>query len=165
MKYVLYDIETDQAATDWATIIEFGALLLDENFKEIERFSARCRLPQDRVPSATALCVNRSSIDLLTKQNLSHYQLIGQVEQKFKEWSKTSPLTFIGFSSINFDEECVRKEFFKSLRDPYLTNTKGNVRHDALNIIRAAYAVDPNVLNTELNSKGNVSMKLESLGR
>ena len=24
MKYVLYDIETDQAATDWATIIEFG---------------------------------------------------------------------------------------------------------------------------------------------
>ena len=68
MKYVLYDIETDQAATDWATIIEFGALLLDENFKEIERFSARCRLPQDRVPSATALCVNRSSIDLLTKQ-------------------------------------------------------------------------------------------------
>ena len=166
MKYVVYDIETDSAATDWATIIEFGAILLDENFKEIEeRFSERCRLPQDRVPSATALCVNRSSIDLLTKQNLSHYQLISKVEQKFKEWSKTSPLTFIGFSSINFDEECVRKEFFKSLRDPYLTNTKGNVRHDALNIIRAAYAVDPTVLNTELNSKGNVSMKLESLGR
>ena len=86
-------------------------LLLDRKFKEIERFSARCRLPQDRVPSATALCVNRSSIDLLTKQNLSHYQLIGQVEQKFKDWSKASPLTFIGFSSINFDEECVRKEF------------------------------------------------------
>ena len=70
------------------------------------------------------------------------------VEKKFKEWSKASPLTFIGFSSINFDEECVRKEFFKSLRDPYLTNTKGNVRHDALNIIRAAYAVDPCLLYT-----------------
>ena len=54
MQYVLYDIETDQAATDWATIIEFGAILLDKNLKEIERFSGRCRLPQDRVPSATA---------------------------------------------------------------------------------------------------------------
>ena len=76
-------LKQTQAATDWATIIEFGALLLDENFKEIEeRFSARCRLPQDRVPSATALCVKRSSIDLLTKQNLSHYQLIGQGRTK-----------------------------------------------------------------------------------
>ena len=164
-RYVLYDLETDQASTDWATIIEIGAILLDENFKEVERFSGRCRLPQDRVPSATALCVNRSSIELLTKQNLSHYQLIGQVEAKFKEWSKASPIIFIGFSSINFDEECIRKEFFKSLREPYLTNTKGNSRHDALNIIRAAYAVDSTVLNTELNEKGNVSMKLESLGR
>ena len=34
-RYVLYDLETDQASTDWATIIEIGAILLDENFKEI----------------------------------------------------------------------------------------------------------------------------------
>ena len=80
MNYVIWDVETDSADTNYATIIEIGALLLDENFKEKERFSARCRLPQDRVPSATALCVNRSSIDLLTKQNLSHYQMLNQIE-------------------------------------------------------------------------------------
>ena len=162
MNYVIWDVETDSADTNYATIIEIGALLLDENFKEKERFSARCRLPQDRVPSATALCVNRSSIDLLTKQNLSHYQMLNQIEAKFKEWS---PATFLGYSSINFDDEVIRKEFFKSLREPYITNTKGNVRHDALNIVRAAFAVNPEILKTELNAKGNVSMKLESLGR
>ena len=134
----------------------------NENFKELERFQARCRLPQDRVPSATALCINKSNVDLLTKGNLSHYEMLTQVEQKFKEWS---PATFLGYSSINFDDEVIRKEFFKSLRKPYLTNTEGNVRHDALNIVRAAFAIDDNILKTELNPKGNKSMKLESLAR
>jgi len=162
LNYVVWDIETDSAQTDWATIIEIGGILLDENFKEIERFSARCRLPQDRVPSATALCINKSNVDLLTKGNLSHYEMLTQVEQKFREWS---PATFLGYSSINFDDEVIRKEFFKSLRKPYLTNTEGNVRHDALNIVRAAFAIDDDVLKTELNPKGNKSMKLESLAR
>ena len=85
-----------------------------------------------------------------------------RVEQKFREWS---PATFLGYSSINFDDEVIRKEFFKSLRKPYLTNTEGNVRHDALNIVRAAFAIDGDVLKTELNPKGNKSMKLESLAR
>ena len=162
MNYVVWDIETDSAQTDWATIIEIGGILLDENFKEKERFSARCRLPQDRVPSATALCINKSNVDLLTKGNLSHYEMLSQVEKKFREWS---PATFLGYSSINFDDEVIRKEFFKSLRKPYLTNTEGNVRHDALNIVRAAFAIDEDVLKTELNPKGNKSMKLESLAR
>ena len=43
MNYVVWDIETDSAQTDWATMLEVGAILLDNNFKEIERFEARCR--------------------------------------------------------------------------------------------------------------------------
>ena len=162
MNYVIWDIETDSAQLDWATMIEIGAILLDENFIEKERFSARCRMPQDRVPSATALCINKSNVDLITKGNLSHYQMIAQVEKKFKEWS---PATFMGFSSIDFDDEILRREFFKSLRKPYLVNTDGNSRHDALNMIKAAFAIDEKVLKTELNLKGNKSMKLESLAR
>ena len=162
MSYVVWDIETDSAQTDWATIIELGAILLDDNFKEKDRFSVRCRMPQDRVPSATALCINKSNVDLITKGNLSHYEMLVQVEKKFKEWS---PSTFLGYSSINFDDEVLRKEFFKSLKKPYLTNTEGNSRHDALNIVKAAFAIDENVLKTELNDKGNKSMKLESLAR
>jgi exodeoxyribonuclease I len=162
LSYVVWDIETDSAQTDWATIIELGAILLDDNFKEKERFSVRCRMPQDRVPSATALCINKSNVDLITKGNLSHYEMLVQVEKKFREWS---PATFLGYSSINFDDEVLRKEFFKSLKKPYLTNTEGNSRHDALNIVKAAFAIDENVLKTELNDKGNKSMKLESLAR
>jgi exodeoxyribonuclease-1 len=71
----------------------------------------------------------------------------------------------MGFSSVGFDDEILRREFFKSLRKPYLINTEGNSRHDALNMIKAAFAIDENVLKTELNHKGNKSMKLESLAR
>ncbi len=119
-------------------------------------------MPQDRVPSATALCINKSNVDLITKGNLSHYEMLVQVDKKFREWS---PATFLGYSSINFDDEVLRKEFFKCLKKPYLTNQDGNSRHDALNIVKAAFAIDENILKTELNDKGNKSMKLESLAR
>ena len=40
MNYVVWDIETDSAQLDWATMIEIGAILLDEKFNEKERFTA-----------------------------------------------------------------------------------------------------------------------------
>ena len=165
MKYIVWDIETDHSDTNWCTLLEIGCILLDSNFKEEQRFQARCRLPGDRVPTATALCINRSSVDLLTRANLSHYQLLNQIEKLFKFWSKDGPTTFMAYSGINFDSEVIRKEFFKSLKDPYIENTQNNQRHDCLNIVRAAFALDENVIKSELNEKGNVSMKLESLAR
>ena len=59
----------------------------------------------------------------------------------------------------------IRKEFFKNIRYPYITNATPNKRHDGINIARAAYAVDPNVLETEINEKNNPVFKLESLAR
>ena len=38
LKYVIWDIETDSAQLDWATMIEVGAIYLDENFIEREIF-------------------------------------------------------------------------------------------------------------------------------
>ena len=110
MNCVVWDIETDSAQLDWVTMIEVGAILLDENFKEKERFSARCRMPQDRVPSATALCINKSNVDLITKGNLSHYQMIAQVEKNFVNghqqhlWDSArldSMMKFLGESFLN----------------------------------------------------------------
>ena len=40
----------------------------------------------------------------------------------------------------------LRKEFFRGLRYPYLLNSSPNKRHDGLNIARAAYGIDPNIL-------------------
>ncbi|MEL0247170.1 MAG: exodeoxyribonuclease I [Alphaproteobacteria bacterium] len=59
----------------------------------------------------------------------------------------------------------IRKEFFKGIRYPYITNASPNKRHDGLNIARGAYAIDSTVLETEINEKNNPVFKLESLSR
>ena len=99
---------------------------------------------------------------MLTQSNLSHYQMMGEIEKIFKKWS---PAIFLGWSNIGFDDEMIRKEFFKGIRYPYITNASPNKRHDGINIARAAYAVDKNVLQTEINEKNNPVFKLESLSR
>jgi len=162
MRMAIYDIESSSAITSWSSILEIGGILIDEHFKEIDRFNLRGRIPSYEIPQASALIVNKTSIDLLTKSNLSNYELVSQVEAIFKKWS---PALFLGWSNINFDCEMIRKSFFRNLRFPYITNAAPNKRTDALNIARAAYAIDSSILNTELNEKGNVSMKLESLIR
>ena len=162
MNIVIWDIETDSSNTFFGTIIEIGAILLNENFQELQKLNIRCRLPEGVIPQAGALLVNQSNVSMLTKANYSHYQMLQEVESTFKRWS---PAVFLGYSNINFDDEMLRKEFFKGLRQPYLTNTNGNKRQDGLNIVRAAFAVNNKIMKTEINEKGNAVMKLESLAR
>ena len=162
MNLAIWDIESSSASTDFGSIIEIGGILVDENFKEKDRFNFRCRLPEGEIPQAMALIVNKTSIKQLTQGNLSHYQMLGEVEKIFKKWS---PAIFLGWSNIGFDDEMIRKEFFKGIRYPYITNAAPNKRHDGINIARAAYAIDQTVLNTEINEKNNPVFKLESLAR
>jgi len=159
---VIWDIESSSSSTTWGSIIEVGGILVDPNFKEIDRFNLRCRLPEGEIPQAMALIVNKTSVDLLTKGNLSHYQMLGQLEAIFKKWS---PAIFLGWANIGFDDEMIRNEFFRGIRYPYITNSTPNKRHDGLNIARGAHAVDESVVKTEINEKGNAVMKLESLAR
>ena len=162
MNLAIWDVESSSSSTDFGSIIEIGGILVDENFLEKDRFNFRCRLPEGEIPQCMALIVNKTSVDLLTKANLSHYQMLNEVEKVFKKWRGA---IFIGWSNIGFDDEMIRKEFFKGIRYPYITSSNPNKRHDGLNIARAAYAIDNKVLKTEINEKGNAVMKLESLAR
>ena len=85
MNLVIWDIESSSANTSWGSIIEVGGILVDPNFKELDRFNFRCRLPEGEIPQAMALIVNKTSVDLLTKGNLSHYQMLGQLEAIYVE--------------------------------------------------------------------------------
>ena len=162
MNLAIWDIESSSASTDFGSIIEIGGVLVDENFKEKDRFNLRCSLPEGEIFQAMALIVNKTSIKQLTQTNLSHYQMLAEVEKIFKKWS---PAVFLGWSNIGFDDEMIRKEFFKGIRYPYLTNAAPNKRHDGINIARAAYAIDPSILEVEFNEKNNAVFKLESLAR
>ena len=91
-KIVIYDTETTNS-TIWGSIIEVGAVVVDKNLREIGKLNIRGRMPEGEVPSAKALLVNSTSIDLLTKGNYSHYDFLGAVENFF---SKCAPAMFMG---------------------------------------------------------------------
>ncbi len=160
-KIVIYDTETTNS-TIWGSIIEVGAVVVDKNLKEIGKLNIRGRMPEGEVPSAKALLVNSTSIDLLTKGNYSHYDFLGAVENFF---FKCAPAMFMGWSNLNFDRRMFHFNFFKGNRYPYATHSSPNQEHDGLHIARAAQTLNSKTLKTELTEAGNPSLALESLSR
>ncbi len=160
-KIVIYDTETTNS-TIWGSIIEVGAVVVDKNLKEIGKLNIRGRMPEGEVPSAKALLVNSTSIDLLTKGNYSHYDFLGAVENFF---SKATPALFMGWSNLNFDRRMFHFNFFKGNRYPYATHSSPNKEHDGLHIARAAQTINASTLKTELTEAGNESLALEGLAR
>ena len=131
---VFYDFETCSSNVSYGQIIQAAAVLVNDNFQELDRYEARCKLSPGIVPEAMALLVNKTTPKMLKETNLSHYQMIRQLSDKFKEWRNS---TFIGYNSINFDEEFLRRTLFKNLEYPYLTNTNGSEIGDLLSLGRA----------------------------
>jgi exodeoxyribonuclease-1 len=150
--FVFYDFETSSSNKYWGQIIQIGAILTNDNLDELDRFDARCRLSPGIIPEAMALIVNKSSPNMLKGSNLSHYEMIRQFVGTLKKWGKA---TYMGFNSIEFDEEFLRCTLFQTLEYPYLTSTNGNSRGDVLSLARAANLYYPNTLKNSINAKGN----------
>ena len=158
--FVFYDFETSSSNKHWGQIIQIGAILTNDNLEELDRYEARCRLSPSIIPEAMALIVNKSSPKMLKGANLSHYEMIRQFVETLKRWGKA---TFIGYNSIDFDEEFLRNTLFQTLEYAYLTSTNGNKRGDLLNLARAANLYYPNTLKNSISNKGNAVYKLDQM--
>ena len=162
MNIAIFDIESAGALHHWSSIVEIGGVLVNKDLKELDRFNLRCRIPEGEIPQASALLVNRSNVNLLTKSNLSLYQMQTQLESIIRKWT---PAIFMGWSNLTFDDPMIQNSFFRGLRYPYLTNSSPNKRHDGLKIAQGAYTVDRGIFKTENTKKGNPSLSLPSLCR
>ena len=158
--FVFYDFETSSSNKYWGQIIQIGAILTNDNLEELDRFDARCRLSPGISPEAMALIVNKTSPTMLKKSNLSHYEMIRQFVETLKKWGKA---TYVGFNSIEFDEEFLRSTLFQTLEYPYITSTNGNNRGDVLSLARAANLYYPKTLKNSVNEKGNDVYKLDQM--
>ena len=157
---VFYDFETCSSNVSYGQIIQAAAVLVNDNFQELDRYEGRCKLSPGIVPEAMALLVNKTTPKMLKETNLSHYQMIRQLVDKFKEWKNS---IFIGYNSINFDEEFLRRTLFKNLEYPYITNTNGNERGDLFSLARACHLYYPGCIKTPISDKNNPVFKLEKL--
>ncbi len=161
MNYVFYDFETSGRSSDWDQIIEASAVLVNDEFQVLaDPLNLRCSLKPGLVPEPYALIVNKTTPQILRKTNLSHFELIKLLQETFTKWSTA---TFVGYNSINFDEEFLRKGLFKTLHEPYLTQYNGNKRADILGSVRAAHLYYPDSIKTPISDKGNAVYKLSEI--
>ena len=158
--YVFYDFETCSSNFSYGQIIEAAAVLVNDNFQELDRYEGRCKLSAGIIPEAMALLVNKTTPKMLKETNLSHYQMIRQMLEKFTKWKNS---IFIGYNSIEFDEEFLRRTLFKNLEYPYLTITNGNERADLLGLARAAHLYYPDCIKTPISDRNNPLFKLDQL--
>ena len=158
MSFVFYDTETTGTDTSFDQILQFGAIRTDHELRELERFEIRCRLLPHVVPSPEALCVTGISVEQLTDPGLpSHYDMMQTIKAKLDAWS---PAVFIGHNSMRFDEHLLRQAFYKTLHDPYLTNTNGNCRLDSLPILQAVNFFQPRTLSVPVNKRNQPTFSL-----
>ena len=166
MKLIFYDFETTGRNYNWDQIIQVGAVITNEELEEIDNFECSCMLKPGVVPEPAALLVNKRIPGEDT--NLSHYNLVKIIWEKFNYWiEKYSPVAFLGYNSINFDEEFLRRSFYKNLFPPFLTSTnnfgKSTSRGDIINLARSANYFFPGTLKTTFNEKGKEVFKLDQL--
>ena len=157
---VFYDFETCSSNVSNGQIIQAAAVLVNDNFQELDRYEGRCKLSPGIIPECMALLVNNTTPKILKETNLSHYQMVRQMMEKFNKWKNS---IFIGYNSINFDEEFLRRTLFKNLDYPYLTVTNGNERADLFSITRASHLYYPNCIKTPISDKNNPVFKLDRL--
>lgn len=159
MGFVFYDTETTGISTAFDQILQFAAIRTDSDLNELDRIEMRCRLLPHVIPHPGALKVTGMSIDRVTDPALPcHYEMIRAVRAKLAEWS---PAIFVGYNSIGFDEHLLRQALFRTLHPPYLTNTDGNNRADALTLVQAASQFAPDCLDIPIGPKGVAIFKLD----
>jgi exodeoxyribonuclease-1 len=159
---IWYDFETSDSRKEFGQIIEAGVVVTDDKLNIKEQKQLRCKLKPNVIPNIGACLVHRASVDQLKSSNLSHYSLIKELYNIIK---LNSPAYITGFNSLEFDEEFLRRSYFKSLiPEIYQTNTGGNKRLDILNVARGAHFYDKNSIKTQLSKKTNrPSFKLVDL--
>ena len=160
MNIVFYDLETTGRSPHWDQVIQIAAIYTDQNLNVLDKINISCRLNSFCIPEPQALLVNRMPIESILNSDLSHYQMIAEINNKFLSWS---PAIFIGYNSIKFDEEFLRNALFRNLHDPYLTIKNNNLRSDLLDTARISNFFFPEKLKSLVSERGTPILKLESL--
>ncbi len=161
MAFIFYDTQTTGTHTRFDQILQFAAVLTDDDLKPIDIFDIRCRLQPHMVASPGAMQVTGVTAAELHDPLLpSHYEMCRQINAGFQQWS---PATIVGYNSLSFDEEMLRSAFYQSLLPIFVTNMNGNSRFDILKLARAVYRFQPDAIKWPTNYNGKVSFKLDQL--
>ena len=159
---VFYDTETTGIHKDFSQIIQCGSILTDNllNIKDQQNISS-APLPWI-IPQPKAMLTNKKINSF--KSNVSHYQMMKDIQHQWKNWSADVPAIFITYNGHKFDEELIRRQFWCNLLEPYVTNTNQNGRLDVMLMIHNIASFFSDEISIPLFEEGpTLSIKLEHL--
>ena len=160
--FIAYDFETTGRDARFDQVLQAGFIIYDQNLKEVKKLNIRSRLNPDTVPSINALKVNKLNISSILSEKESYYEMTLNIHKLLSEFKNSY---FVGFNSINFDEEFFRQILWEHFLFPYLTNTNGNLRLDVFNFATMVHAFRNNSINVNKNESGKINFKLENLAK
>jgi len=160
MTFIFYDTETTGLEAGFDQILQFAAIITDDDLNPIEEVNLRCRLQSHVVPSPGAFVITGVRPSDVAGANMSHYEMIREIRAVIE---RHTPAVIVGYNSIGYDEEMLRQAFYQTLNPVYLTNTGGNSRMDIMKVAHAASEYAPGVLEVPLNDRGRPSFKLQLL--
>ena len=104
--FLFYDLETSGTSPGLAQIIEFGAIICDENLVVEEKINNICKLSPDTIPEPGAFLTHKISFEEIAN-GVSEKQLI---EQIFNLVNTPNTINN-GYNSLKFDNEFLRYGF------------------------------------------------------
>ena len=159
--FVFYDTETTGTIHEFDQILQFAAILTDDDLNEIDRINVRCRRLPWVVPAPMALWITGVHASQLDDPAYpSFYEMMSGVRKKLEAWPAA---IFIGYNSVKFDEPFLQRAFWQTLHPPYLTVMNGNARMDLFPLVQAASHLSDGALNYPTTDKGRRGFKLDQL--
>ena len=104
--FIVYDFETTGRDARFDQILQAGIIIYDQFFNEIKKVNIKSRLNPDIAPSINALKVNRLNISEILSEKNSYYNMTLNIHKLLSNFKNSY---FVGFNSINFDEEFFRQ--------------------------------------------------------
>ena len=161
---IFYDTETTGIHKDFSQIIQCGSILTDKllNTKDQQNIGS-APLPWV-IPQPKAMLTNKKINSF--KSNISHYQMMKDIQNQWKEWCADNPSIFVTYNGHAFDEELIRRQFWCNLLEPYITNTNQNGRLDLMLMIHNVASFFSDEISIPLFEEGpTISIKLEHLAK
>ena len=157
MTYIFYDTETTGLDAGFDQILQFAALVTDEDLNIVEEVNLRCRLQTHVLPSPGALVITGIRPTDIDQAALSLYEMIREIRGLIE---RHSPVVMVGFNSLSYDESMLRQALYQTLNPVYLTNTGGNCRMDMLRVAHAVTQYAPDILVVPTTPEGRPTFRL-----
>lgn len=159
LTFYFYDLETTSGSPRSGRIMQFAGQRVDENLNPIgDPDNILVKLADDVLPEPDAVLVHGITPQKANAEGITEAELAEYIDKNVA----TPDTVIVGYNSIRFDDEFMRRLMYRNLYDPYQWQWKdGKSRWDLLDVIRMMRALRPDGLKwPDLEGKPTVKLEL-----